>query len=678
MVDRIRRQIQAEEESLKVAHGTLCGSPPKVPGYDAKKPWNLAYQRGTNMEAYWREEVIEPAMMVLTKVSGLGEVLEGDARVRPQSSPSASAREPSASAPARLIQHQAAAPKLRPRSTNRTGRHHSVQDGKYTGNRTGYPICSSYNEGRCETTAPGGWCPSTWDTVHQCSRCLGQHPAARCPHESMPQPNFLRNQKGKGGEQRDGSRLVQAAQNTVNAELGTSSAVGRVLYLYSGPSRDADGFSTFCKANSLDCDYVDKEFDAGHDLLDQQVWDELSSTLSGYDGCLMSPPCSTFTAARNEQDGGPGPLRTAAGVERYGRNDATPPEKVRVRQGTLLALRSRDTAAVAQKAGKPWVLEQPHWREGKTSMFTLDEFQELLENDDVKIYTLAQCRFGAMAEKLTDLMSNRDLSDLELRCNHPQQWAFAAYPEGLNKALSSKFSEWVRSDAIKRPSSVQKSQIKDAATSAEGHVALNTRFEMSSRLRPRQPAPEPPADQWSLRNVHNSMTGRAKLIVMQIGNLIERELDSAPHIEQAIVANFGMPHEEVSHPTQWLDDLRLKLADLLQRNRSDDMPTECDVAQIDKDRYQTVVRGKPLEYWALVAHDPAAFAAKWLCEGAPAGLSMGIELGDICAEVQDDAPELDEVALATDYDTFSNYEGVETNEDAVAAIRSYRGRGVPS
>lgn len=31
MVDRIRRQIQAEEEALKVAHVTFPGDPPKVP-----------------------------------------------------------------------------------------------------------------------------------------------------------------------------------------------------------------------------------------------------------------------------------------------------------------------------------------------------------------------------------------------------------------------------------------------------------------------------------------------------------------------------------------------------------------------------------------------------------------------------------------------------------------------
>ena len=198
MVDRIRRQIQAEEEALRVAHGTAAGDPPKVVGHDPKRPWNLVYQRGINMEVYWREEVIEPAMMVLTKVSSLGDVVDGDAKIRADPGAASSAREPSASAPARLIQHQPAAPKLRPRNPNRTGRHHSVQDGKYTSNRTGYTICQSYNEGRCEPTAAGGWCTVTWDSVHQCSRCLGQHPVTKCPHEAMPQPNFLKNQRGKG------------------------------------------------------------------------------------------------------------------------------------------------------------------------------------------------------------------------------------------------------------------------------------------------------------------------------------------------------------------------------------------------------------------------------------------------------------------------------------------------
>ena len=520
------------------------------------------------------------------------------------------------------------------------------------------------------------------------------------------------------GEQMDGSTLVRAAQNTVNEERGTTSAGGKVLYLYSGPRRDADGFSTFCKENSMLCDYIDKEIDECHDMLDQQVWDGLDAKLPEYDGYLMSPPCSTFTSARNENDGGPRPLRTAVGVERYGRNDATPQERLRVREGTLLSLRARDVAMKAQKVNKPWVLEQPHWREGKTSMFCLDEFQELLDQEGVRIYTLAQCRFGAQAEKLTDLVSNRDLSDLELRCNHPPQWwripwsgeliysahpplkgkqmavpasewsstmlrnkepegpyitrAFAAYPSGLNSALASKFSMWLKQEM---PQPLARSQVPNTAASQDDRISLNTRFDMTSCLRGQQRPEEPPSDRWSLRNVYSSMTNRSKFIGIQIGNLIERELDASPQVEQAIVEGFGKPLGEEAYLTQWLDDVRTKLADLLQRNRLDGMPCECDTSPIDTGTYQTVVRGRLLEYWALTTQDPAAVAARWLFEGAPAGLSMDIELGELCAKVDDDSPELDDVALATDYDTFNNYEGVETNVDAVAAIQNYHSKG---
>ena len=102
--------------------------------------------------------------------------------------------------PSRMVQGtpKEQAPKIRPRNPNRTGRHHSISDGKYTMNRTGYSICQAFNEGKCEGSSPGGWCPTSWDTVHQCARCLGQHPAVRCPCDSMPQPIILLKNKGRG------------------------------------------------------------------------------------------------------------------------------------------------------------------------------------------------------------------------------------------------------------------------------------------------------------------------------------------------------------------------------------------------------------------------------------------------------------------------------------------------
>ena len=201
LFERVRRQIMAEQESLVKAHGAAAGPPPTVAGFDPKRPWNLVLQRAINNEEYWREEVVEPSMMVLTKVSGLGDVVDGDAKVRQDGSMASALAPNPGAAPSRLGD---AAPKIRPRNPNRTGRHHQVENGRYTSNRTGYALCDAYNEGRCDNTVSGGWCPVNWDRVHQCYKCLSQHPASRCPHETMPTPNFLKPKKGKGKGGRKG------------------------------------------------------------------------------------------------------------------------------------------------------------------------------------------------------------------------------------------------------------------------------------------------------------------------------------------------------------------------------------------------------------------------------------------------------------------------------------------
>ena len=511
--------------------------------------------------------------------------------------------------------------------------------------------------------------------------------------------------------------LIDEAQNSTNDVVCTkpSSDRHRLLYLYSGPKRDEDGFSKYCKANDFECDYIDKEFNDDHDLLDQQVWDELYANLSRYHGYLMSPPCSTFTPARDGSAGGPRPLRSADGPGRYGMKGLTVEESRKVKEGTLLARRAHDAAVVADDSDRPWVLEQPHWRHGKTSMFTLDEFQTLLERPGVNRFTLAQCRFGADAEKLTDLVSNRDLSDMQLRCNHESVWwripwsgewiwgphaplkgrqrairaeewnsdmlrdkepsgpyltrAYAAYPAQLNEALANKFSQWL-----------PRTQCNDEVDEVDGKSnnltgTLDTKFTMEPRLKPDHNAPAANMELWSLRNVYNSMTNRSKLIGCQISNLIERELEASQDAESIIWENLGRASDQVVIPEAWVSSTRCKVAKLLERNRKPTQPEHCEVDEINENGVQTVVRGHLLGYWADVIDDPASIAARWLWNGAPAGLSEDIDLEGICTTVENDAPTPDDASMATDFDTFSNYQGVEGNADAISAIHGYRDKG---
>ena len=188
--ERIRRQIATEQEMLRKEHvangGT--GDPPKVPGCDPARPWNLVFQRAVQDDAFWREEVVEPGVMVLTKISGLNEQVTGDAPIKGEAASSSTG-------PQQLLQQVQPPPaalgetKIRPRKDSRGGRHHQVENGKYVVNRTGHPLCDEFNTGQC-STGNNGWCGVQWNKVHQCNRCLGSHPAAKCPHDAMPQPKI--------------------------------------------------------------------------------------------------------------------------------------------------------------------------------------------------------------------------------------------------------------------------------------------------------------------------------------------------------------------------------------------------------------------------------------------------------------------------------------------------------
>eukprot|EP00435_Cladocopium_sp_Y103_P052243 s2443_g16.t1 len=191
-MERLKRKLKSEHDQATSSGGTT--------DYDDKRPWNMVWARAVSDEGFWREEVVEPCMLILTKITSPGEVLDGDAKVASAPASSSGQREVTP-APARMTAEKA----IRPRNANRTGRVHNIQDGKYTHNRTGYAICAGYNSGQCTASTQGIWCSQQWDTVHQCDRCLGAHPSSRCPHADLQTPGFVKNAKGgKKGRGRGG------------------------------------------------------------------------------------------------------------------------------------------------------------------------------------------------------------------------------------------------------------------------------------------------------------------------------------------------------------------------------------------------------------------------------------------------------------------------------------------
>ena len=405
------------------------------------------------------------------------------------------------------------------------------------------------------------------------------------------------------------------------------------------------------------------------------------------------------------------------GSEIYGFRDLRPAGKEKVREGNALALRACSKAVDAYDAGKPFMIEQPHQRPGKTSMFLLHEFQELLRRPGISRITLAQCKFGGMPEKLTDLIANIGLEECESLvrlCDHPKRWwtipwsgkrlysshpplvgtqpaipsedwtpdmlsssqpagdyltrAAAAYPPaGLNKELAPVFHRAVSACRNPpRPTSVQ-----DNRQTGE----LNNAVSMGLPLRGQQGLGYKfDGDKYSLRNIHSSVNDKTLNIGQQAANLIELKI-AQDNVEDAIISNIGRPMDEVTIPQDWLEDRRAEVIKLLIRNRSDDMPTSCDAGSIDTELYQTSIRGHLLENWARVVEDPGIDLVKWTYEGAPAGIECQTsELDGVCPRV-DEAESQTSIDLATDYDTFENFQGVEDDSEAAGAIQQYLSKG---
>eukprot|EP00435_Cladocopium_sp_Y103_P045514 s2395_g13.t1 len=326
LMDRLRREAVAEHEATIRAGG--------VSTFDTDRPWNAAWLKATNHEAFWREEVIEPGMLILTKVAGLNEMVDGDAVALPSSK--------------RRRLHVGA------------DTHSDIEDDGEV--QTG----STLNSDKCSSTA------------------------------------------------------MDPLTNNIGGSVGNQVQFN-VLYLFSGPRRQGDGFDQFCNELGMACTCIDIEFNSKHDLLCQDFWESLQNDMDRFDAYLMSPPCSTFSMARTGKGGGPGPLRGTTGRDRYGLKHLSIENKNKVREGTLLARRARSTAERAQSNGKPWILEQPHWREDGTSMFMLDEFKQLAELDDVAFHTFDQCEYGCDFEKTTDLLSNIQddiMEPFHRRCTH--------------------------------------------------------------------------------------------------------------------------------------------------------------------------------------------------------------------------------------------------------------------
>lgn len=176
-------------------------------------------------------------------------------------------------------------------------------------------------------------------------------------------------------------------------------------------------------------------------------------------GVFVSPPCSTFSAARHKAVGadghGPRPLRSRQSPWTClpGRSHE---ENAAVDIGSALGLIGIGMLGEARAVGAWGGYEHPadRFRSPFPSVFANSEMQQLKDTFKLKYYETDQCMFGAPSRKPTGLILPADHSSIVRKCKHKHGhdqhgWDHikrqfrttpaARYPSGFSQALASLF-----------------------------------------------------------------------------------------------------------------------------------------------------------------------------------------------------------------------------------------------
>ena len=152
---------------------------------------------------------------------------------------------------------------------------------------------------------------------------------------------------------------------------------------------------------------------------------------------------------------------------------------------------------------------------------------------------------------------------------------------------------------------------------------------------------------------------------MRLASIVDTFLDGDPVLERDIFQAIGDSKADAKALSQRLEPLRHLLAEDLSAFGTPN------VGSVKTDTCTTDIRGHLLTAWACAAKDPAARLCQWLFTGAPAGLERGFDdLDGLFPRVApDEGDDID--TLASDYESFSNYTGVDDDPDAAAVLEKY-------
>ena len=184
-MERVRRRGDEERARAEAAGMSHPMNP--------KRPWDWVWGEVILDAHFWRIELEEPALIILSRRMGRPPTSDNVAQIRPGKS---------------LFREDL---NWRPVKFTRT---HDVSCNLFVSNRKGRKLCAAFNTGACVSDSHSTDCPNDGNFVHQCSRCLDtSHGAHLCPRTDFPatrpyiagtRPKSKGHGKGKGKQKGSG------------------------------------------------------------------------------------------------------------------------------------------------------------------------------------------------------------------------------------------------------------------------------------------------------------------------------------------------------------------------------------------------------------------------------------------------------------------------------------------
>ena len=153
----------------------------------------------------------------------------------------------------------------------------------------------------------------------------------------------------------------------------------------------------------------------------------------------------------------------------------------------------------------------------------------------------------------------------------------------------------------------------------------------------------------------------------QIRALMDTFLAARPELIAACCDAIGLEDPGAGPADQALDELRALLGAHLQT---------ADLGPVANGDCTSPIRAGLLSAWAHKAGDPGAEAATWVQESAPAGIPSDPLLAGVFPLADTALGEvLDPAALEGGLDGFTNYAGIDDDDEVAAQIEAFAAKG---